>query len=203
MPRIPGTPEPILVVLEEQALDQDRRRGRGNRPSAGPDPEITDHERMPRVRSDVADSSFLLLAWNPLPGSGRTGTGRGPRSPRIGGTAGCGCRPSGGPVGPLDREHQVRARALRCVEAIAVAVALHRDVAGERVAAVGPPEPRALVLVERQDLVRQRLADERLDGEVAVEDVVDLGAVLEEEPVADATGSRRSRGRPGSSCRGS
>ena len=73
----------------------------------------------------------------------------------------------------------------RRLELVAVAVALDRHVPRERVAAVGPPEPRAPVVVERQHLARERLAGERLDGQVAVEDVVDLGAILEEEPVTD------------------
>ena len=46
-------------------------------------------------------------------------------------------------------------------------------------------KPGPLVLVEREDLVRELLRDVRLHGEVAVEDVVDLGAVLQEEPVPD------------------
>ena len=61
-----------------------------------------------------------------------------------------------------------------------------RDVAGEGVEAVGPPEAGAVVVVEAEDLLGQRLARSGADGQVAVEDVVDLGAVLEEEAVPHA-----------------
>src|SRR5262249_41641381 len=58
--------------------------------------------------------------------------------------------------------------------------------AREGVVAVGPPEAGAVVLVERDDLLGQRLGIEGLHGQVAVEEVEDLGAVFEEEAVAQA-----------------
>ena len=67
---------------------------------------------------------------------------------------------------------------------VAVAVVLAGDVAGERVAAVGPPEAGAVVGVERQDLLGQGHGAEGLHGQVAVEHVALLGGVFEEEAVA-------------------
>src|SRR6516165_9408107 len=85
---------------------------------------------------------------------------------------------------PLQHAHrQVDAAGRRRLEAVAVSFVLAGDVAGECVEAVGPPEAGSLILVERQRLSRQRLPGERLHGEVAVEDVVDLRPVFQEEPV--------------------
>src|SRR5262249_58598368 len=72
------------------------------------------------------------------------------------------------------------------VVAVAVFLVLARGVAGERVAAVGPPESRAIVGIEREYLFRQPFSPRGLDAEVAVEQVIDLGGVLQEEAVADA-----------------
>jgi hypothetical protein len=74
---------------------------------------------------------------------------------------------------------------------VAVFVAVAGHVAGEAVVAVRPPESRAVVVVEWDHLFGQRRGRVRLHGEVAVEGVVHLGAVLEEKavplaPVADA-----------------
>src|SRR5262249_32262210 len=88
-------------------------------------------------------------------------------------------------------ENQLEHRTRRRLEAVAVQVVLGGDVAREGVEAVRPPEAGALVRIEGQYLLGQRLAVPRRDGEVAVEDIVDLGPVFEEEagaeaPVADA-----------------
>src|SRR4029450_3941293 len=87
------------------------------------------------------------------------------------------------PRGLPDGEDGVEVAPLRDLEAVAVLVALARDVPRERVAAVGRPEPRPLVRVEREDLLRQAPPLVCLDREAAVDHVVLLGAVLEEEPV--------------------
>src|SRR5262249_50759258 len=89
-------------------------------------------------------------------------------------------------VGLLHEQRRVEAGGLRRLEEVAVLVPLASPVARKRVEAVGPPEAGAVVLVERQHLVGQRLTDKRLHGQVAVEDVEDLGAVFQEEAVADA-----------------
>src|SRR5439155_14355894 len=57
---------------------------------------------------------------------------------------------------------------------------------GEGVEAVGPPEAGAVIGVERQGLVLEALAAAGTDGQVAIEHVVDFGAVLEKEAVAEA-----------------
>ena len=97
----------------------------------------------------------------------------------------------------------VEARRRGDLVAEAVLVALDGDVAHERVAAVGPPEARPFVAIERESLAGQRRPCARLHGQVAVQDVVDLGAVFEEKTVADRAGNRRNRGRPVDWCRGS
>src|SRR3954447_20716661 len=89
-------------------------------------------------------------------------------------------------VGLQHVKHGIEIGRLRRLEEIAVFIALARRVPSERVVAVGPPEARAVVLVVRQHLLRQRLADEGLHREVVIEHVEHLSAVLEEEPVADA-----------------
>src|SRR5262249_34929745 len=63
-------------------------------------------------------------------------------------------------------------------------VTLTGDVACERVQAVGPPETGAVVMVEGNRLLRKRFGSKGLHREVAVEDVADLGAVLQEEAMA-------------------
>ena len=86
------------------------------------------------------------------------------------------------PVAPVgDRPSRVtpEKRRLRVAD-------LGGHVAREAVAAVGPPEAGASVVVERQHLVGKRIALPGPDGEIAIEDVEDLGAVLHEEAVADA-----------------
>ena len=72
------------------------------------------------------------------------------------------------------------------VVAIAVCVVFAGHVPHEGVAAVGPPEAGAVVLIERQRLPGQRLGAIGLHGEIAVEQIVDLGAVFHEEPVPGA-----------------
>src|SRR5207302_1045020 len=64
--------------------------------------------------------------------------------------------------------------------------ALASDITGEGVAAVRPPETAAIVVVEGQHLIGERLALASLHREVAVEDVEDFGAVFEEKAMADA-----------------
>ena len=72
------------------------------------------------------------------------------------------------------------------VEPVAVLGALDGHVPGEAVLAVRPPEPGPSVEVEGDLLVLLRLAGQDQRREVVVEDVVDLGAALEEIAVADA-----------------
>jgi hypothetical protein len=108
-----------------------------------------------------------------------------PRCPRTARWESCARRPSPRAVGHQDRQRLSKRLVLHVV-AVAVLVVLAGDVARQRVAAVGPPEGRAVVGIERQHLVGQRPAAIRLHAEVAVEQVVDLGAVFQEVAVADA-----------------
>ena len=89
-------------------------------------------------------------------------------------------------VGHQDRQHGVEGLGLLDVVAVAVFLVLASGVAGEGVAAVGPPEGRAVVGIEGQHLLGQPLAVVGLHAEVAVEQVIDFGGVLQEEAVADA-----------------
>src|SRR5262249_13089613 len=89
-------------------------------------------------------------------------------------------------VGLLHAEDQLQGAGGGGLVAEAVLVVLGGDVAGEGVEAVGPPEAGPVVAVEREDLLGEGLAAAGADGEVAVQDVEDLCAVLHEEAVADA-----------------
>src|SRR5262245_45471050 len=90
-----------------------------------------------------------------------------------------------GAVGLPDRQGQLEGAGLRCLEAEAVAVVFAGHVAGEGVQAVRPPKTGALVLIEGERLLGQGLSLEGLHGEIAVQDVVNLRAVLQVEAVAD------------------
>src|SRR5262249_29762226 len=75
-------------------------------------------------------------------------------------------------------------------EKVTVFVALASDVARKGVLAVGPPEARAVVFVEREDLLGERFGNVSLHGQIAVEDIVCLSPILQVEtvtlaPVAD------------------
>src|SRR5437870_13663927 len=89
-------------------------------------------------------------------------------------------------VGLLDFELELEPARRRGFVAETVLIVLGGDVAGEGVEAVGPPETGAVVGIERQSLVLEALAAAGADGEVAIEHVVDFGAVLEKEAVAEA-----------------
>src|SRR5262249_48969063 len=86
----------------------------------------------------------------------------------------------------LDAQVRVEAAPLGRLEAEAVLAALGGDIAREGVPAVGPPEAGAVVGVEGQHLLGEPIGPSGGDGEIAVEDVEDLGAVLEEVAVAEA-----------------
>src|SRR5262249_33594388 len=66
-----------------------------------------------------------------------------------------------------------------------VLVALDCDISHKSVAAVGPPEPGAFVAVKRQDLARQGRSLASLNCQVAVKNVVNFGAILQEEAMAN------------------
>ena len=70
------------------------------------------------------------------------------------------------------------------MEVVAIAVVLARDVAGEGVSSVRPPEARAVVGIVGENLLGQGHASEGLHGEIAVQQVPLLGPILEEEAVA-------------------
>src|SRR5262249_3166951 len=89
------------------------------------------------------------------------------------------------PVGLLHVHGQLEGAGLRRLETKAVVVVFGGDVAGAGVEAVGPPKAGAVVGVEWQHLLGQTLRADGADGEVAVEDVEDLGAVFEEEAMAE------------------
>src|ERR1051325_3539715 len=82
------------------------------------------------------------------------------------------------------RQLWIEVRRLRRLEKVAVLVAVAGDVAREAVEAVRPPEAGAVIAVEGHDLFGQRGGSASLHGEVAVQRVVDLSAVFEEEAVA-------------------
>src|SRR5581483_4500099 len=82
--------------------------------------------------------------------------------------------------------HGIEGLRLLHVEAEAVDVALAGDVARKGVQAVRPPEARAGVVVEGQHLTRKWPARTALDRQIAIENVENFRAVLEEKPVADA-----------------
>ena len=107
------------------------------------------------------------------------------------------CRRAAGPA-----ESSLSALDRRRLEAEAVLAVLAGDVAGEGVEAVGPPEAGAVVRVERQHLLGQRLA-------VAAPARPGCGrgrcrprCRLPGRSRGRCSGSRRSRGRRGSWCRG-
>ena len=90
-----------------------------------------------------------------------------------------------GSVRLADGEGAIETAGHLAVVAVAVFVVFGGDVSDEGVFAVRPPEAGAVVGIEGQRLIFHLRAAEGADGEVAVEDVVDLGAVFEEEAVAD------------------
>jgi hypothetical protein len=62
---------------------------------------------------------------------------------------------------------RVKGRGLLDVAAVSVLIALAGDIAGEGIAAIAPPETGAVVVIERQHLVGEYLADPGLDREIA------------------------------------
>src|SRR5262245_52131595 len=68
-------------------------------------------------------------------------------------------------------------------------LAFDREIAGEAVQAICPPKPRRIVRVERQHLLRQWLSHERLNRQVTIEDIENLGAVFKEIAVPDTAKS--------------
>src|ERR1051325_11084016 len=69
-------------------------------------------------------------------------------------------------------------------KSITVLIVFAAHIAREGVAPVGPPEPGSLVLIEWQGLILQALAAIRLHGQVAIEDVVLLGALFHKVAIA-------------------
>ena len=89
-------------------------------------------------------------------------------------------------IGKPDRQHQFHPRRLGRVESKAVALAFNGHVADEGVIAIGPPEPGPVVAVEPENLTGQWLARERLHRQVVIQNVFDLGPVLQEEAMTRA-----------------
>ena len=165
--------------MDRQVLDEQVWHLRPEGVVDVPDLQVADDERVPGVRADAVDALAEVHPVEPVAGvhlvvlepdeRQRSDVGR-----------------LAGAVGLADREDELQGAARGGLVAEPVPVALGGHVAGERVEAARPPEPGPLVLVERQDLLGQPLRGGRPDGEVAVEHVVHLGAVFEEEPVPGA-----------------
>src|SRR5262249_50851394 len=85
-----------------------------------------------------------------------------------------------------DGQSQLEGARLRRLEAEAVTIILAGDVAGEGIQAVGPPEACSFVLIEGERLPGQRLSQEGLHGQIAIQDVINLRAILQVVPVPDA-----------------
>src|SRR5207237_9753285 len=83
------------------------------------------------------------------------------------------------------RQGQIEVLGRRRLKMEAVVVALDGHVSGKSVSAVGPPKAGAVILVERQLLLGQRLALKGLHREVALEDVAGLRTVLQKVAVPD------------------
>ena len=89
-------------------------------------------------------------------------------------------------IGLHDRQCHFQSTGLRRLKAESVSIVFAGHVPGKRVETVRPPEAGSVVLIEGENLLRQFLGGARFDGEVAVEDVVDLGSVLHEVAVSEA-----------------
>src|ERR1051325_10848365 len=67
-----------------------------------------------------------------------------------------------------DAARRIEVACLRDLKTEAVLVVFARDIAGERIASVGPPETRAVVRVKWQHLLGQTLSAIRLHCQIAV-----------------------------------
>ena len=83
-----------------------------------------------------------------------------------------------------DSQHGIEAARLRNLESEAVFLVLARDISREGIATVRPPEARAVVWVEGQDLLGQRARADCLHREIAVEEVPLLRGVLHKVAVS-------------------
>src|SRR5262249_14537040 len=183
VPVVGRTPDAIFRVVDLEAVEQDTGRDGMDGPVDVPRPQVADDERMFLVRPDAIDvgraerhaaaevEAVATLTMRLVVLEADEGQFADVDLLAL-------------TVGLQDRQDGVEVLRLWRLEEVAVLVALGGDVAGEAVEGVGPPEAGAVVLVERQDLFREWFGDVSLHGEVAVEDVEDLGAVLEEEAVA-------------------
>ena len=76
-----------------------------------------------------------------------------------------------GAIGLQNGEMSVEPAGLLHVVTETVLVTFGTDVARQRVQSVPPPECRAIVLIERQDLLRKPLTAIRLDSQIAIQQV--------------------------------
>ena len=90
---------------------------------------------------------------------------------------------------PVRRKSTTRFKLSSCgrfrFKSKSVPIAFHGDIPRERIQAIRPPKPRPGIVVERECLIRQRLARERLHSQVAVEQVQRLRPILKKEAVTD------------------
>jgi hypothetical protein len=89
-------------------------------------------------------------------------------------------------VGLPDREEQFQGARGGGLVTEAIMVAFRGNVSRERIQTAGPPEPRALVLVEGKNLLGQFLGGLRTNCQIAIEDVVNFRSVFQKEAVSDA-----------------
>src|SRR6266851_5169936 len=89
-------------------------------------------------------------------------------------------------VGLLNPQFWVETATGGRLETEAVTIVFARDVLRETIQTICPPETSPFIGVEREYLFRQRFRLERLDGQISIEDVVDLRAVFEKVSVPDA-----------------
>ena len=144
-----------------------------------PDLHVPDHERVPASGPTRSTPSPRLRPYKPSQCDSLS-------SKRTNGSVRM-STVSARAVGLQDREGQAGLAVRRGLEAEAVAVVLAGDVAGEACSGCWPTRsPAPSFWSNGRTCSGSGFADVRLHGEVAVEDVVDLGAVLEEEAVADA-----------------
>ena len=155
-----------------------------NRPVDVPAAEIPHHERMPLIRPDACHTLAKRHSAAQVEGMPALAMGfvvfkaneRQRANVHLAELA----------VRLLDFQQRIEVGRLHRLEEVPVLIAVAGHIAGEGIEGIGPPEAGPIVLVERQDLFGQRIGRQCLTGQVAVQDVVDLGAVLHEKAVPQA-----------------
>ena len=173
-----GVVHAVVAAPDLHAVHVDRRRLDAEAVVHLPDPHVANHERVQSIRAEAVDA-FAEVEPVAAVAAGFVvvEADEGQRADvHILERA----------VWLHDRQRRLEVAAGGRLEAVAVAVVLAGAVAREGVERIGPPEARAVVGVEGENLPGQPLAGIGLHGQIAVQHVVNLGAVLQEEAVADA-----------------